>query len=99
MKIRHIYNSSLVKWFFPKWVGAFTFGSTIFFRGSSAPLALILHETTHIKQYYKYTIPGFLFIYFKDYLVNLIKYKGDTMKAYRNIPFEIEAQESEKILR
>ena len=52
------------------------------------------HETTHIKQQYELFIIGFYVLYLYYYLKNL-KNGMSKRDAYRNIPFELEANDHE----
>lgn len=53
------------------------------------------HEMRHVEQYKKYSIIGFLIIYFMWYTIGRLKGK-DHWGAYNDIPFEVEAREAEK---
>jgi len=54
------------------------------------------HERIHLKQQLETLIVIFYLIYIINYLFNLLIYKGDAKKAYRNITFEKEAYKNEK---
>lgn len=60
---------------------------------------LLVHEKVHIRQQKKWFIIPFYIKYGIEYIINLIKYKGDTYKAYYNISFEKEAFKIEKEYR
>ena len=53
--------------------------------------ALVRHELVHQEQMTRVSIPLFYLIYLRDYLKNLMHYRNHD-KAYREIPFEIEAR-------
>lgn len=94
--VKHHYNHWL-----PKLLkaNAVTIGKHIFYARSPQLVSdrLRRHEFAHVKQYKKYTIPGFLIIYFYEYLKGRIS--GLThLKAYKNIPFEKDAREYERII-
>jgi hypothetical protein len=82
----------------PKYVrgtpDAYTSGNTIYFSdgyynpGTSAGIALIGHETTHVQQYA--TVPFFRTRYLGQYARNRAKGMSD-YDAYRNISFESDA--------
>lgn len=55
------------------------------------------HERIHHRQQLRWFIIPFYLIYVFSYLFNLIKYKNHD-KAYRNIPFEKEAYEKERLI-
>jgi len=56
------------------------------------------HEYIHLRQQQECTLPGFLFIYLLEFLVNLALYQSWD-KAYRNISFEKEAYAKDHELR
>ena len=60
-------------------------------------LILINHEKIHLKQQLELLIIPFYFLYFLNYLINLVKYKKH-YPAYLNIVFEREAYQAEKDL-
>lgn len=86
MKIKIIYKSRVVRWFFPKYFVGFTLGRTIRMRGIRGWVSkeLIAHEVIHVLQYKKYGVIGFLI----RYLVESIRhgYSGNTLEieAYQN---------------
>ena len=92
--------------YFNSWIpklfgsGAVTIGHRIFFR-DMAPVDQewfyrgMQHELTHVRQYERYGIPKFLWIYFTDFLNSYGK-DPNWDRDYRNIPFEIEAYENEE---
>ena len=49
------------------------------------------HETIHFQQFLECGVLPFIVIYYLDYLVKYIAYRGDGKKAYRSICFEREA--------
>lgn len=94
MKFKEYYNCK-----FPNLIqaSAVTIGKNIFysFDELEVPRNVRTHEITHVKQYEKYGIIGFLYRYFRDYLKG--RFNGlSHWDAYYQIPFEIEAFESEK---
>lgn len=60
--------------------------------------ALLVHEETHTTQANRYLLKWFTFylLYLYYYIILLFKYNFNNEKAYRNIPYEIEAYEREK---
>lgn len=85
-----IYNSYIVQIFFPKYILGFTLGSTIRLRNTKhrTPDWVVPHEEVHVKQYEKYGIIGFLWIYLWK----------ERHLSYKEKTFEIEAYEvSDKI--
>lgn len=56
---------------------------------------LINHETIHFKQALELLVIPFYLLYLLFWGFNLFKYKFDTDKAYKNIPFEKEAYANE----
>tara|TARA_A100001515_G_scaffold99156_1_gene80048 strand:- start:176 stop:553 length:378 start_codon:yes stop_codon:yes gene_type:complete len=58
---------------------------------SEMPYRTQRHETIHFQQQLELLFVGQWILYGLFYLINLIKYKGDGNKAYRNNPFELEA--------
>ncbi|MGE0127752.1 MAG: DUF4157 domain-containing protein [Blastocatellales bacterium] len=61
---------------------------------TSGGLALIAHEIAHCQQYQRHGTWGFRARYLTAYFKNRMR-GMDHLKAYRNIPFEIEAREIE----
>jgi hypothetical protein len=57
-------------------------------------LALIAHEVAHCRQYDRHGVWGFRARYVAAYFKNLLG-GMDHLKAYRQVPFEIEAREIE----
>ena len=49
------------------------------------------HEKIHFEQCKETLVIGFYFIYITNYILNIIRLKGNTNKAYREIIFEKEA--------
>lgn len=90
-----IYASSWVLMFFPQHIIGVTFGRKIFCRGVPSP-KLLKHEAVHIKQIADYGLVGFYARYL-GYFVRELWRLRDWNKAYRAIPFEVEAyREQEK---
>ncbi|MEZ4871258.1 MAG: hypothetical protein R2827_03225 [Bdellovibrionales bacterium] len=58
------------------------------------PDCLLRHELEHVYQVRKLGWFKFYFLYLKDYIVGLFKYRNHNL-AYLNISFEIEARKSE----
>jgi predicted GIY-YIG superfamily endonuclease len=78
------------------WPGrnGWTFRNTVFIkRGLAADTEkrLLLHEAVHVEQYAEHGTVRFLFLYFKEYLVNLVHMRSHN-DAYRAISFEKEAR-------
>lgn len=69
-------------------MGAVTIGETIMVAGPDCPLDLFVHEYTHVRQYRNLGVPGFLFLYFAEYIRHLITNGFNHQKAYRSISFE-----------
>jgi hypothetical protein len=67
---------------FPRWVGAWTLGTNIYFREENPHPDLVMHELGHVNQYKRYGIAGFL----ARYLWLSIRY------GYKNNPLELEAR-------
>jgi len=65
---------------------------------SRLPRDLVVHEIAHVIQYRRYGFFRFLYIYFRDYLINLRKEGSLRLKsrraAYLAIPFEREARQT-----
>lgn len=94
MKIKEHYNCKFV---YLIQASAITIGSHIFysFDELEVPRNVRKHEITHVEQYEKYGVVGFLYRYFRDYIKG--RFKGlSHWDSYYEIPFEIEAFESEK---
>lgn len=90
----------LFKFWFMKRFISITLWPYILFRGTGvydktgrATNALI-HELCHFYQQGDYFIVGFYVVYFYHYTVNWFKYR-DGRRAYRQIPFEIDARKAE----
>lgn len=77
---------------------AITWKRTIYLADDYLSESLFKHEYAHVLQFQRYLWFEFLFIYLKDYLVNLFKFGFDHSKAYRNIPFEVEAYQRQVFL-
>jgi len=70
-------------------IGAITLGIIIFSRGDLTR-RVKQHETIHYYQWRELLFIGFLILYPVFWLVGMLKYR-DGGKAYRAIPFEVEA--------
>jgi hypothetical protein len=71
-----------------------TFGNTVFIRKGLSPdkeRRLLIHEGVHVQQYAEHGKLGFLYRYFKEYLVNLVRMRSHR-QAYLAISFEKEAR-------
>jgi hypothetical protein len=79
-----------------KYYRGITLGKTILFRGTKEEVTkeLLAHELVHRAQIERHGVLNFYFIYCRDYLRNLLKYRNH-LEAYRNIPFEREAFEKQ----
>jgi len=76
--------------------GAQTHGSCIWFadkRQWDRP-ELVRHEERHNRQEWVFG-PFYMLLYLGSFLVNLARFDGDSLKAYREIPFEKDAREHE----
>ena len=71
------------------WHGFVSFWGVVYYRGSPSEEPVV-HEYHHTLQRDVYAW-RYDFIYFYDFIKNLIKYR-EIYKAYRQIPFEIEAR-------
>lgn len=95
MQVKEVFNHWL-----PPIMGAeaVTVGNTIYYRkakSASYPYKWLRnHEMVHVMQYKKYGLVGFLVLYFVWYLIGRMQ-KKDHWKAYKDIPFEIEARKAE----
>ena len=76
--------------FLPEHTVGITLPWGVYFRSRTPRDSLIRHETIHVMQIKGNGVIKFYSIYFKDYLLNMIKYRNMDI-AYRKIPFEIEA--------
>lgn len=84
-----------ISWFMD--VGAITLYPFIICRNKQ-DITLLNHEAIHIQQQKELLVVPFFIMYFLNWGYNLIRYKGDTQKAYRNIIFEKEAYDNERDL-
>ena len=80
---------ALVSWFFP--VAAITIGPIVFVRARQASPELIRHELIHVAQGKELLFVGFWILYLAFFLRYLVELR-DPVKAYRSIPFELEAR-------
>jgi hypothetical protein len=71
---------------------------TILFKGAKTEItpALLRHEQVHLEQIAQHGIVRFYLIYFCDYLASLWRLR-DHDAAYRQIRFESEAREFERL--
>lgn len=60
---------------------------------------LLNHEKIHTRQWSELLVIPFLLWYLIEYGVRILKYRGDTFKAYMNISFEREAFANENNLK
>ena len=81
-----------VSWFMP--VGAITLCPFIICKNKNDKIT-INHESIHIRQQLELLVIPFFIVYILSWLFNLIKYAGDTDKAYLSIVFEKEAYANE----
>lgn len=58
-------------------------------------LVLIYHERIHIRQQLELLVLPFYTWYLIEYIFRFFQYKGDRMRAYRNMSFEREAYDNE----
>jgi len=82
-----------VSWFIP--VGAITLCPFIICRDKSDKV-MLNHESIHVKQQLELLVIPFFIIYVLNWAYNLIKFKGDTETAYRELIFEKEAYDNEE---
>lgn len=71
-------------------INAITLFCFVFSRGKISDRTRV-HETIHFQQFLECGIIPFILIYYLDYLVKYIAYRGDGKRAYRSICFEREA--------
>jgi hypothetical protein len=93
MKI--IYNSKLFKLPLLRNYAAIVLGRRCYVKAAQASATLIRHEEIHQEQMDRHGILMFYIKYLGYYFVNLARYR-DHDRAYRMIPFEIEAFAREK---
>jgi hypothetical protein len=72
---------------------AITFGNVIIAKFIHAHLIsrIARHEYTHVEQYRRYGVFGFLYLYLSYFIKGLISYKN-WLKAYYYNPLEVEAR-------
>lgn len=72
-------------------------GRTILFKDDESAVSAVLlqHELIHQEQIERHGILRFYTVYLRDYLANLWRLRNH-QRAYRNIPFEIEAYARER---
>ena len=66
----------------------------VFYKGLLSK-RFIVHEKIHLVQQKEMLVLPFFVIYFLNYLWNLLRYRFNHDKAYRNIIFEKEAYENQ----
>ena len=93
MNVKHYYNH-----WFPPLLGAtaVTIGNNIYYAKDNPPKWLVEHELTHVRQYNKYGIVGFLCRYIGEYMIGRFKGLG-RWDSYSQISFEIEAELKDSI--
>lgn len=69
---------------------AIVLGRRCFIKHSTYSEELLRHELVHQEQMDRVGMFSFYFIYLKDYLINLVRYRNHDI-AYSEIPFENEA--------
>lgn len=94
-EIKEHYKSFIPKLFKAE---AITFDNHIFYLRSKESVASRwkIHERVHVEQYRKFGVFLFLTLYMLQYLYNRLKGLNH-FEAYRNISFEREAYEKEKL--
>ena len=84
----------IVKKLFGSYIG-FTFYPFIFVVKGKHSLKLMRHEYIHAMQQKEMLVIPFYIVYLLNYIFNLVYYRLDIKRAYRNICFEREAYENE----
>lgn len=82
----------LISWFIS--VEAITLFPFIICRNKNNKV-MLNHESIHIRQQLELLVIPFFIIYIFNWLYNVIKYSGDTNRAYEEIIFEKEAYANE----
>lgn len=94
-KTKIIYNNIIP---FKGFAAINLFGILFVRNGVKVTDTLINHESIHTAQMKELGYIPFYLLYGIEYVYNLLKYKFDTNKAYRNISFEKEAYDNQKDL-
>jgi len=84
-----------ISWFFP--VAAITLAPFVICRDKN-DVVMLNHESIHVTQQLELFIIPFYILYVLNWVYNLVKYSGDTDKAYMEILFEKEAYANEEDL-
>jgi hypothetical protein len=87
-----VYSAHWMFKFFPKKKAAITLGRSVFCRGEPNE-GIIRHETRHVRQIAEIGLVKFYTLYLAYFMRELWKLKN-FQKAYRAIPFEVEAYNS-----
>lgn len=74
------------------------FGVLFIKKGVTVNDVLINHERIHSAQIRELLWIPFYLVYFIEWLVLLIRFRGDVLKSYREISFEREAYDNERDL-
>ena len=77
-------------------INAITLFCVVFSRGELSERTK-RHETIHFQQFLETAVIGFIFIYYLDYLIKLLKHR-DGKIAYRMICFEQEAHDNDDLI-
>lgn len=80
----------------PKWAAGQSINNYIFFTKHANYKRILPHEYIHYLQWKKYGVAGFIFRYFSEMFLNLLKYRN-VFQAYRNNYLEVQAYELEKL--
>jgi hypothetical protein len=88
-----VYHVRMIPRLFGNMTGQ-AWGQVILIQEGMHTLPLELHERAHVQQYRCLTSLGFWCAYVGTWLWNLIRYR-DALKAYWEIPLEIEARRAE----
>lgn len=93
MKFKVHYSSWIFKLPLVKSYAGIVLGRHIFFvyPPETVPKTLLWHELIHQKQMDETGVIGFYIVYFYNYVLNIFRFRFNHDKAYRNIPFEVEA--------
>lgn len=71
------------------------FGVLFIRRGAKLSSILFTHELIHTKQMKELFYIFFYIWYLVEYIINLFRFKFNTLEAYRNISFEKEAYDND----
>ena len=58
-------------------------------------LVLIYHERIHFRQQLELLVIPFYLWYLVEYIIRFVQFRGDRMRAYRNVSFERESYDNE----